>query len=594
MVFILIFSISDPVLAQSQTLLSIDVTPANPTITVGQTQQFTATGTFSGGTTGGTWSATGSMTTGRWLHTSTLLPNGKVLIAGGFNGTTPVASADLYDPNTGTWTATGNMTTARWLHTAILLPNGKVLIAGGQDNNITNLSSSEIYDPNTGTWTATGNMANGRLQHSATLLPNGKVLIAGGYNGTTASASADLYTPTPDITWSSSNTAVAAIDANGLATGNSPGTATITATSGTISGSTTLTVATSDTTPPVIVPTVTPASNAAGWNNSNVTVSWSVTDPESGISSSSGCTSTSLVTETSGTVLTCVATNGAGLSNSAFVTIKIDKTPPTISVVSSPLPNSAGWNNTNLTVSYTCTDSLSGISSCSGPATVTTEGSGQVIAGSAMDIAGNSQVASVTLNIDKTPPAVNITGVTNGATYTLGCAPTANFTATDTLSGVATSNGSLTGGNANGVGGFTYTANATDVAGNSITQAANYSVAYNFIGFLQPINNDGSSIFKLGSAIPIKYQLTDCNGVAITTVVGTLSIFKITDAVLGIVEEVTVDSTGAANTDNLFRYSAPNYIYNLDTKPYTSGTYRLQATLDDGTVHTVIISLKAK
>lgn len=211
-----------------------------------------------------------------------------------------------------------------------------------------------------------------------------------------------------------------------------------------------------------------------------------------------------------------------------------------------------------------------------------------------MDLAGNSAVSSVTLNIDKTPPNVAITGVTNGATYTLGCAPTASFTATDTLSGVATNNGSLTGGNANGAGSFAYTASATDVAGNSATQKANYSVAYNFIGFLQPINMDGSSIFKLGSAVPIKFQLTDCNGVAITTAVGTLAVFKITDALLGTVEEVTVDSTGTANTDNLFRYNAPNYIYNLDTKPYTAGTYQLQAILDDGTIRSVNVSLKVK
>lgn len=193
-----------------------------------------------------------------------------------------------------------------------------------------------------------------------------------------------------------------------------------------------------------------------------------------------------------------------------------------------------------------------------------------------------------------TPPVVAVSGVANGATYTLGCAPVASFTATDALSGVATSNGSLTGGNANGVGAFTYTANATDVAGNSTTQKANYSVTYNFIGFIQPINNDGSSIFRLGSTIPIKYQLTDCNGVTITTSVGTLAVFKITDAMLGTTEQMTVDSSGSANTDNLFRYSAPNYIYNLDTKAYTVGTYQLQAILDDGTVHTVNISLKTR
>lgn len=115
-----------------------------------------------------------------------------------------------------------------------------------------------------------------------------------------------------------------------------------------------------------------------------------------------------------------------------------------------------------------------------------------------------------------------------------------------------------------------------------------------FIGFLQPINGDGSSIFKLGSTVPIKFQLTNCNEAAITTAVGTLTVFKITDVVSGTVEEVTVDTLGGSNTDNTFRFSSPNYIYNLNTKPYSQGTFRLQANLDDGTVHTADISLKMK
>ncbi len=83
-----------------------------------------------------------------------------------------------------------------------------------------------------------------------------------------------------------------------------------------------------DTTPPVITPTVTPAPNANGWNKTDVTVLWSVTDPESGIASSIGCGTTVLTAETPGTLLTCSATNGVGLSSSASVTVKIDKTPP--------------------------------------------------------------------------------------------------------------------------------------------------------------------------------------------------------------------------------------------------------------------------
>jgi CSLREA domain-containing protein len=85
-----------------------------------------------------------------------------------------------------------------------------------------------------------------------------------------------------------------------------------------------------DVTPPVIVANVAPSPNANGWNNTDVTVTWNVSDPESGIASSSGCGATTLTSETAGTTLTCSATNGAGLSSSKSVTVKIDKTPPTV------------------------------------------------------------------------------------------------------------------------------------------------------------------------------------------------------------------------------------------------------------------------
>jgi hypothetical protein len=149
---------------------------------------------------------TGSMATPRRFHTATLLPNGKVLVAGGQNaGYAPVTSAELFDPSTGTFSATGNMTVPRAGHTATLLNNGKVLIAGGNsDASGAAVSSAELYDPSTGAFTATpGSMTAARVSHTATLLQSGKVLIAGGdvlfYNASGQSlASAETFDPSTE------------------------------------------------------------------------------------------------------------------------------------------------------------------------------------------------------------------------------------------------------------------------------------------------------------------------------------------------------------------------------------------------------------
>ena len=161
-----------------------------------------------------TFSLTGSMTNGRWSHTATKLPNGKVLVAGGFTDPTtslnaqPVLDgAELYDPATGTWSPTGSMGVRRALHVAELLPDGKVLVAGGRTCNAPpptacnftfTTSTAEIYDPATGTWTPAAPMSSSRHTTSAVRLMSGKVLVPAGFPG--GQNTAEVYDPLTN-TW---------------------------------------------------------------------------------------------------------------------------------------------------------------------------------------------------------------------------------------------------------------------------------------------------------------------------------------------------------------------------------------------------------
>lgn len=142
-----------------------------------------------------TFTRTGALAVPRFSHTATVLPSGKVLIAGGSNGTALSIGEELYDPVTGTFQPTGGLLTPRRDHTATPLPGGKVLLAGG--NNAGDLTSCELYDPVTGTFAATGSMASARVGHTSTLLLNGKVLVVGGgsFVVTPTFITAELYDP---------------------------------------------------------------------------------------------------------------------------------------------------------------------------------------------------------------------------------------------------------------------------------------------------------------------------------------------------------------------------------------------------------------
>ena len=153
----------------------------------------------------GRFTRAGSMKAGRAFGTTTLLADGRVLIAGGTpdplaGAWSSLASAEVFDPATNEFTPTGSMATRRIQASATLLLDGRVLIAGGWDSNgpknadgtSSFLASAEIYDPKAGTFGATGSMTVGRAEQAAALLEDGRALIV---SGDLPGSTAELYTP---------------------------------------------------------------------------------------------------------------------------------------------------------------------------------------------------------------------------------------------------------------------------------------------------------------------------------------------------------------------------------------------------------------
>lgn len=207
----------------------------------------------------------------------------------------------------------------------------------------------------------------------------------------------------------------------------------------------------------------------------------------------------------------------------------------------------------------------------------------------------NYQVTVSAPPTDTTPPVITRLGdasvtVQAGSTYT-----DAGATALDNYDGVIT--GSIVTVNPVNtavVGIYTVTYDVKDAAGNAAIQVTRtVDVVYKFGGILQPINPDGSSIFKLGSTVPVKFQLRDANGNFVTNAVANISVVKMTGgSTSGAVNEAV--STSAATTGTLFRYdlASNQYIFNLNTKPLSTGTWRITITVDDVTLKDVKISLR--
>ncbi len=181
-------------------------------------------------------------------------------------------------------------------------------------------------------------------------------------------------------------------------------------------------VSPSDTTPPEITPNVSGTVGNNGWYRSAVTVTWTVIDPESGIASSTGCGQTVISNDTTGTTITCSATNSAGLSASQQVIIKVDQTAPGINVVT-PGAGASYLLGSSVTANYSCSDATSGVASCigtapSGSAIDTVSVGTKSFTVTASDNAGNAKTVTATYSVIynfrglfapvDNPPVVNV------------------------------------------------------------------------------------------------------------------------------------------------------------------------------------------
>jgi len=293
--------------------------------------------------------------------------------------------------------------------------------------------------------------------------------------------------------------------------------------------------------------------------------------------------------ETDGLTVMGICTDKAGNKSPATeVTVKLDKTGPTISntVTVSGTEGTNGWYKSDVDVTFTATDALSGPAAAEKTVTSSGEGAAVVVNSPQFsdDADNTTDAGAVTKSykIDKTKPTVGFVGGPGPSRY-FGSDPAApTCDASDATSGVASC---VISGGGTSVGTHSYTATATDKAGNTATATLNYEVlAWTLKGFYQPVDVNGVwNTVKGGSTVPLKFEVFSGS----TELTNTSSVKSFTLKTVSCpgstapTDEIELVTTGG--TALRYDSTAGQFIQNWQTPKKPGTCYTTTMTTQDGT-----------